>query len=135
MSKPIQRHSRQRQVILEELRMQTTHPTATELHQLAKQRLPNLSLGTVYRNLELLTRTGLIRRLDTRGGEARYDGDCTHHFHVRCLRCGRVNDAHGLSAAPVKEQVQTLDGYRILGYRLEFEGICPTCQKRPTRQR
>ena len=113
--------------------MAHTHPTAAELHQLARRRLPKLSLGTVYRNLELLSGAGLIRKLDTGGGEARYDADCTHHFHVRCVRCGRLDDAHGLSADPVKGNVKTLDGYDILGYRLQFEGICPTCRSRPSR--
>jgi Fe2+ or Zn2+ uptake regulation protein len=128
-----QRNTRQRQVILEQLRTVHTHPTAAELHQLARRRLPKLSLGTVYRNLELLTSAGLIRKLDTGGGQARYDADCTHHFHVRCVRCGRLDDAHGLPADPVKESVGTLDGYDILGYRLQFEGICPACRSRPSR--
>lgn len=110
--------------------MVESHPTAAELHQLAKRRLPRLSLGTVYRNLELLANSGQIRKLDTGGGEARYDDNCTHHFHIRCVRCGRLDDAHGLSDDPVQEKVKTLDGYEILGYRLQFEGICPACQGR-----
>jgi Fur family ferric uptake transcriptional regulator len=122
-------------VILEELRMVKTHPTATELQQLARQRLPRISLGTVYRNLERLTQLGLVRKLDTGGGEARYDGDCDPHYHVRCVHCGRMDDAHGLSDDPVKDTIKTLDGYEILGYRLQFEGICPACQSRPSRQR
>jgi len=133
MTEPTQRrNTRQRQVVLEELRRVTTHPTAAELFVQVRRRLPRISLGTVYRNLELLSREGVIRKLNLGGGEARFDGNTQHHEHLRCIRCGRVDD---VGARP--EELVATDlarrgpaasgGYQILGYRLEILGICPRC--------
>ena len=122
-----QRNTRQRRVILEELRKLTSHPTAAQLHEITRQRLPRISLGTVYRNLDLLATNGLIRKLETGRGEARFDGDLDHHYHVRCVRCGRVDDAHDLSPDSVTGEVKSLNGYEVLGFRLELFGVCPAC--------
>ena len=127
----LRRNTLQRQVVLDELKSACSHPTATELHEIARRRLPKISLGTVYRNLELLARMGLIRKLQTGGGEARFDANMDRHYHVRCVRCGRVDDASGLGANLLKDEVKTLNGYEILGFRLEFIGVCPRCQTRP----
>ena len=127
----LRRNTRQRKVILDELRKLTSHPTAVELYEFARRRLPKISLGTVYRNLEILTLEGTIRRLDSVGAEARFDGDITEHHHVRCVRCGAVGDVRGLPGLPGEMTVtdtSQLGGYEILGYRLQFEGICPLCR-------
>lgn len=123
----VQRNTRQRQVILEELQKLTSHPTATALYEIVRLRLPKISLGTVYRNLELLARLGLIQKLDLAGGEARFDGDSSQHEHIRCVRCGRVDD---VSAPPLDltgGQTNDWGGYQVLGHRLEFFGVCPNC--------
>lgn len=122
------RNTRQRQVVLEELRSVLSHPTASDVYELARRRLPRISLGTIYRNLEILTQEGVIRRLDSVGGEARFDGDISEHHHVRCVRCGAVGDVHGLVDPMAIADIRHLGGYEILGYRLRFEGICPSCQ-------
>ena len=75
---PQQRTTRQRQVILEELQKLQSHPTAAALYEIVRRRVPKISLGTVYRNLELLARTGLIRKLEFAGAEARFDGNVSH---------------------------------------------------------
>jgi Fur family ferric uptake transcriptional regulator len=121
------RNTRQRQVVLAELKKLTSHPTAAELHEFARRRLPTISLGTVYRNLELLAARGTIQKLEY-SNESRFDGNPDRHPHVRCVRCGRVDDVHGLSAHSLKTKFKTLNGYEILGYRLEFLGLCPACR-------
>ena len=85
------RKTRQRQVILEELQAVTSHPTAVELHELVRRRLPKVSLGTVYRNLDLLARMGVIEKLEHSGGEARFDANTAEHDHfaLRALRPNR----------------------------------------------
>ncbi len=123
------RNTPQRAVILEELRNVSSHPTAAELYDLARKRMPKISLGTVYNNLELLAQTGVIRKLEVSGSAARFDGDTERHYHVHCVRCGRVDDVHDLSGDLVKEQVQNLAGYDIVGFRLNFLGVCPDCQR------
>lgn len=131
IEKKPRRNTRQRQVVLEELQKLTTHPTAAELYEITRARLPKISLGTVYRNLELLTQNGVIQKLHIScGDEARFDGNPERHYHVRCVRCDRVDDLHDLPGDFVKGGVKSLSGYKILGFRLEFVGICPECTRR-----
>lgn len=129
-SRPTQRNTKQRQVILEELQKLKTHPTAVVLYEIVRRRLPKISLGTVYRNLELLARTGLIQRLDIAATESRFDGDISQHDHVRCVRCGRVDDVSAPPLDLIGGATHDWRGYQILGHRLEFFGICPDCVKK-----
>ena len=128
------RNTQQRQVILEELRGLTSHPTAADLYQLVRARLPKISLGTVYRNLELLTEMRAIQKLEAGGTEARFDGNADHHHHVRCVSCGRVDDLgdvpEDLTDALAGVRISHPSGYEILGYQLVFSGICPGCGKK-----
>ena len=128
----IQRNTPQRRIILEELRNVSSHPTAVELYELVRQRMPKISLGTVYRNLDLLAQQGTIQKHALGGAEARFDGHPNRHYHVRCDRCGRMDDLDGMHEDLVGEQPAQASGYRILGYRLELIGICPDCSKRQT---
>ncbi len=131
-SKPQQRRTRQRQVILEELKKLESHPTAAALYEIVRQRVPKISLGTVYRNLELLARTGAIRKLEFAGGEARFDGNVTRHDHLRCVRCGRVDDIQGPPLDLTGGHANDWRNYRILGHRVEVFGICPQCRAEQT---
>ncbi|MCP4591740.1 MAG: transcriptional repressor [bacterium] len=124
-----QRNTRQRAVVLEELMKLSCHPTAVELYEIARARMPKLSLGTVYRNLELLAENGVIQKLQLSGAEARFDGNPERHYHVRCTRCERVDDVHDLPEDFVKGHIQSLAGYDIVGFRLDFRGVCPDCQQ------
>lgn len=123
------RFTKQRRVILEELRRTKSHPTADELYEIVRRRLPNISLGTVYRNLEFLSELGLVRRLELSGTRMHFDGTTENHYHVRCMRCGRVDDVpvtpHGL----IEEIAGQLINYTIISHKLEFVGICPRCQE------
>lgn len=123
------RMTTQRLIILEELRKLTSHPTADELYRKVKKRLPRVSLATAYRNLEVLARLGKIKRLDAVGGRWRFDADLTEHYHVRCIRCGRVDDLCISSRINIDNDVRSLNEFHILGHRLEFLGICPGCMK------
>ncbi len=124
-----QRNTRQREVILGELCKLTSHPTAVGLHEIVKQRLPKISLGTVYRNLELLRKMGAVRKLQFSEAEARFDGNVEPHDHVRCVKCGRVDDVHGSPLELNKDKDHDCRGYQILGHRLEWFGVCPQCSQ------
>lgn len=127
------RKTRQRAAILEVLRSIKSHPTAAELHALVRKRLPRISLGTVYRNLDALARQGSIRKLLSGREEARFDGDLSGHYHVRCTDCGRVGDVFGLELPNVDPaEPGRASGFEILGCRLEFIGVCPECRRRRT---
>jgi Fur family ferric uptake transcriptional regulator len=122
------RNTKQRQVILEELQKLKSHPSATKLYETVRERLPNISLGTVYRNLDLLARTGLIRKLNTGQNEARFDGITEHHYHVCCAQCGRVDDLYDAPVNIADSGVGELQGFDILDHQLQFIGICPDCK-------
>ena len=118
----------QRRVILEELRKERTHPSADELYLRVRRRLPDISMATVYRNLEILTEHGLIRRLGEGGGPRRYDGVTEEHYHVTCDRCGRIGDVPLEAVNGFLNEAQKITDYAIKGYRLEFYGFCPRCK-------
>ena len=120
------RLTNQRKVILEELQSVTSHPTADELYEMVRKRLPRISLGTVYRNLEVLSSCGLILKLEVAGQQKRFDGDTSPHHHVRCIKCGRVGDVFKVRDYPdIIDHCET--DFTITGHRLEFLGVCPEC--------
>jgi Fe2+ or Zn2+ uptake regulation protein len=121
------RMTRQRRVILEEIRRTNNHPAADEIYERVRKRLPRISLGTVYRNLDVLCELGEIQRLELSGAVKRYDGIAKKHYHIRCVCCGRVDDA---PIAPLNELEDDLYGttvFEIIGHNLEFTGLCPQC--------
>jgi Fur family transcriptional regulator, ferric uptake regulator len=122
------RSTKQRQVILDELRKLCTHPTADEVYEMVRCQLPRISLGTVYRNLEMLAAHGVIQKVDTSGTQRRFDGNPAPHYHIRCMGCGKVDDVPVESIPSIEELVRDVSDYEILGYRLEFRGLCPQCQ-------
>ncbi len=126
---PLIRLTTQRQVILEELSKVKTHPTASELYDMVRKRLPRIGLGTVYRNLELMAENGLILKIEVGGTQKRFDATTEDHYHIRCSFCGRVDDID----VPVMEELATQaansSAYLILGHHVEFTGICSACQQ------
>jgi len=117
----------QRRAILEELRKDRTHPSADELYLKVRRRLPDISMATVYRNLEILSEHGLIRRLWEGGGPRRYDGDMEDHYHVTCDRCSRIGDVALGAVNGFLNEAQKVSDFDVKGYRLEFFGFCPKC--------
>jgi len=123
------RMTQQRKVILEELRKVTSHPTAEELHRLVRERLPRISIATVYRNLEVLADEGMVWKMDVAGTQRRFDGTTANHYHIRCRVCGRLDDVHMQLIGAIEEAAEATSGYSALSHRVEFTGICPACAK------
>ncbi|RKY03156.1 transcriptional repressor [Candidatus Poribacteria bacterium] len=121
------RVTRQRLVIFEALRGTTSHPTAEEIYNMVKSRLPNISLGTVYRTLELFERLGVLQRLTFEGSPSRFDGNPKPHYHAICLGCGRVLDADEPVPEDIGRRFSEETGFEIVGYKLEFYGYCKEC--------
>lgn len=121
------RLTNQRRIILEELQAVTSHPTADEVYGMVRQKMPRISLGTVYRNLEVLSGLGLVRKLENGGGQKRFDGDVSPHHHIRCEICGKVGD---IFDAPDISGIGygLATDFLITDVALEFSGICPRCQ-------
>jgi Fur family ferric uptake transcriptional regulator len=123
------RMTRQRKVILEELRKLHSHPTADEIYDTVRKRMPRISLGTVYRNLEILSQWGLAQKLDLAGAPRRFDGSTEEHYHVRCVRCGELADVPIEPLGNLEESVRRHSDFEIIGHRLSFLGFCPSCRQ------
>jgi Fur family ferric uptake transcriptional regulator len=117
----------QRQIILEELRKVKSHPTATEMYDMVRKRLPRIGLGTVYRNLELLAKLGIIRKLEGDCKQKRFDGDISPHYHVRCIKCNRVDDIFIKMDRELEKSAASCCDYKILDHHVQFSGICSKC--------
>jgi len=124
------RMTHQREVILDELGRSKNHPTADTLYERVKKRLPRISLATVYRNLEILSEAGMIKKLEISGRQKRFDWDLEEHNHIFCVQCRRVDnielDRDQHLSLPTDQDL----GYQIAGCRVEFFGVCPRCQKK-----
>lgn len=124
------RMTNQRRVILEELSRVCSHPTADEIHAMVRKRLPRISLGTVYRNLEVLSDGGFIQKLDVGGPQKLYDAVVDRHYHIRCVRCNRVDDIDIRPMAEFEGLIEKASGYRIVGHRTLFLGVCKGCKEK-----
>jgi Fe2+ or Zn2+ uptake regulation protein len=124
------RMTHQRQVILEEVQKVDTHPTADEVYEMVRKRLPRISLGTVYRNLEILSTSGLIQKIGPPSSQMRFDGITKNHYHIRCIHCGRVEDAPIETVDKLENAIREISDYSIIGHKLEFIGICPRCEEK-----
>ena len=124
------RMTNQRQVILEEIQKINTHPTADEVYEIVRRRLPRISLGTVYRNLEILSACDFIQKIGPLSSQMRFDGITKKHYHLRCIYCGSVEDAPIDPMENLENAICEKSDYSIIGHKLEFIGICPECKKK-----
>jgi Fur family peroxide stress response transcriptional regulator len=129
---PLYKNSRQRFALLNLLKSTKSHPTAAWLYDRLKGEFPNLSHGTVYRNLSILSDQGLVHILHSGSTFDRFDADTTTHYHVTCETCGQVEDIAIEPETKQESEAEKVSGYRISSHRLDFFGICPDCQKSGT---
>lgn len=120
----------QRLAVYEALAEETWHPNAEMLYNKLQPKFPAMSFATVYKTVEILHKIQVIQVLNTGEDSFRYDADVSEHFHLRCLKCGAVEDA--FLADKVKTltaQVEEASGYSISGRQFYFFGECPRCRK------
>ena len=123
-----QQQSRKREAILTCLRGTTCHPTAEWVYQQLKPEYPDLSLGTVYRNLAAFKAEGVIDSVGVVNGLERYDGNTIPHAHIVCESCGAVLDAETIELPDeLLAHVQQDTGCEIRRYQISFTGVCPNC--------
>lgn len=121
-------YSWQRQLILETVQKQKEHLTAAQIYQLARKSCPHLSLGTVYRNLNLLVDTGQLRRVGVPGEADRFDWELPSHQHLYCRRCKKVINL-ALPSRPVEEMIRQCPDIQAEGYNFIIVGLCPDCKR------
>jgi Fur family peroxide stress response transcriptional regulator len=122
---------------MQALRNCPPHPAADEVYRRVRDQLPSISLATVYRNLDLLTRRGLIRRLGTGGSpRRRYDPDPGEHGHFWCLDCGTVEDIPFPVSQPETDRDHPWMRQRIVyTASTDFHGLCPRCTVKAAEKR
>jgi Fe2+ or Zn2+ uptake regulation protein len=122
------RKSKQKEAIFKVMKETTSHPTAEWVYERVRREIPNISLGTVYRDLELLKQEGEILKLDFAGTQSRFDGKAENHHHFRCLKCSRIFDVDGPLDKGIDERLAQKMGFTVFEHRLEFHGLCKNCQ-------
>lgn len=128
----MKRNTIQRSLTLQAVRSMQCHPTADEVYEAVSALHPSISRGTVYRNLNQLSDEGEIREIELTGGAHRFDHCCHDHYHVRCVKCGKVFDADVDMLPDLTQLLKNVNGFQIEGYDLMFKGICPDCRKKET---
>ena len=118
----------QRRIILEVLNKDQGHLTAEDIFLLVKKRLPQISLGTVYRNLEILVSLDLIDQHKIGTKKALFEIKKPPHYHVICDKCGRIDDLNGIHINRLEDEIARITGYKILSHDLNVIGICPECR-------
>lgn len=122
------RYSRQRECIYEILKNTKSHPDATYVYEKALEQIPNISLGTVYRNLKALEEMGDITKVPTPFKSERYDADISNHYHYVCLECQKVVDLDmniNLTGELLKQTGLTAQGHKLVYY-----GVCNNCKNK-----
>jgi len=104
------------------------HPRADWVYDQVRQEIPNISMGTVYRNLKSLVKSGDIRQLDIADGTTRFDGNTDNHYHFRCEECGHIFDLDEPVDQAISERVAENTGFKVYRQRMELIGLCNACQ-------
>lgn len=118
------RKSRQRDAILDYIKGSTEHPTADMVYEVVKQSIPNISLGTVYRNLNQLVDEGFITVVETSDKKVHYEGNLNEHIHLLCKNCYNITDVFMKSQMP---DVYKETGFLIQSQKTVYYGICRNC--------
>jgi len=124
----MRRETKQRETILKVLRNTKSHPTADQIYDEVRKDIPNISKGTIYRNLQVLQQDGVISVLNINGTQSRYEAKQENHYHFRCERCGRVFDLDEPVIYELDDRVAKKTGFKVSHHQMEFRGLCKECQ-------
>lgn len=128
MTRQPRRRSDQREAILAAIRSRGGHSTAAEIYEAVKLVKPRVSLGTVYRNLRVLSDQGAIREVKSGASFSTFEIAGPSHYHLICRRCGLIEDCLLPIDRSLEQRVQALTKFRVEQHKLEFIGLCDNCQ-------
>jgi Fur family peroxide stress response transcriptional regulator len=123
----IKKHSRKREAVLEKIRGTSSHPAALWVYEEVKKEIPDISLGTVYRNLSVFKDEGLIISVGVVDGQERFDANTCEHTHFICIGCGDVLDIDADIEPTLNDSVARCNGIDVLFRQLTFYGKCRKC--------
>ena len=123
------RNTIQRALVLETVRALQCHVTAEEVYDMLLKQHTDISRGTVYRNLNLLSDIGEISKREMPGGADRYDHLCHDHYHAKCTKCGQVFDVDMEFIADLEKNIKDTHGFKFTGHDVIFKGVCRECEK------
>ena len=126
------RYSKQRETILQVVRENKIHPTADQVYKLVQKENPNISLGTVYRDLNQLVEAQEILKLSINGSKDRFDADTSTHYHFTCVKCGCFKDLPndlGKTVTNLLTQINEQIAVTVSPTCIQFEGLCSTCKE------
>lgn len=121
------KYSKQREALLKLLRSTRSHPTANRLYRELQKEFPNISLGTVYRNLAQLSQNGDIMPLNINTEKEHFDGFTHEHYHFVCNRCGAVIDVDLPDISDLNSEIEKQIGAQVEKCSMSFYGICKSC--------
>lgn len=124
----------QRHAVLEYLLTSMTHPTADEIYKALETKFPSMSVATVYNNLRVLRKIGLVRELTYGDDSSRFDCNMTEHYHVICDACGEIVDFDYPALEEVELLAEQVTGFDVSHHRLELYGKCEACQQVETQK-
>ncbi len=124
------RFSKQRQLIYDTIMADPVHPAADVIYAKLHALHPELSLGTVYRNLNVLSEMGVIKKIDSRLKAERYDGRTDDHYHMVCECCGKLFDVETDYQSLLIAQAQKNTPHLLKEHNILFYGICEHCSKK-----
>lgn len=122
-------YSRQRELIFETLKENIVHPTAEYLYGILKEKDVNMSLATLYRNLNKLAEKGVIKKIDGLETSSHFDHNTHEHYHFICDNCKKVFDIPVDVAPDVAGKTKHLTGFTVTNYDIAIHGICKECQE------
>jgi len=125
----VRRNTRQREYVLEAVMNASTHPTAEEIYDVVREKCANISLTTVYRNLNLLADEGSILRITIPNEPDRFDKTTAAHYHISCDVCKKFEDVDVEYGAEIDREAANKSGYDITGHNIIFHGVCQYCKK------
>jgi Fur family peroxide stress response transcriptional regulator len=124
------RQTKQREAILKLLRGGYCHLTADQIYDKVRKEIPNISKGTVYRNLKVLREMGLVSELNLNDTVSRFEAKRDSHYHFRCERCGLVFDVGEPINKELDRRIAKRTGFKISYHQIEFRGLCHDCQQK-----
>ncbi len=129
------RNTIQRQLVIAAVRFLADHPTAEEVYNRITMEYPDISKGTVYRNLNSLVGSGLLGKVSVHSSADRFDHILSRHYHIKCIKCGKFMNVENFPYFnDLDEKVAKVTGYKMEHHDIVFSGLCPDCAKTAERK-